>query len=300
MTLSTIIPVLLSAFFHALWNFCAKSSKSTQIFFFWIGIFTLCLTLIAFAIRWPIIPSQVWVYIFASGLVHFGYWFSLSRAYMLGEISFVYPITRSAPAFVPFFALFFLNESISTQGLFGILCVVLAIYLFQQRGNETTFRSIIRYARYARKPDSIWAFSTLGTVITYSLIDKKGMTLFHAHSDEPVIWDAMTYYLAEGCIALVMYNTYILLQFRWSQIADIGRREWKQVFMAATLAMVSYTLILYLLMTEKVSYIIALRQCSVIVAVLLGGYKLNESGLKLRLAGAVLMVFGMFMITTAG
>ena len=297
MTLSTIILVLLSAFFHALWNFYAKSSKSTQIFFFWIGIFTLCLTLVSFAIRLPIIPPQVWVYIFASGLVHFGYWFSLSRAYMLGEISFVYPIARSAPAFVPFFALYFLNESISTQGLFGILCVVLAIYLFQQRGNDTTFRSIVRYAR---KPDSIWAFSTLGTVIIYSLIDKQGTTLFHAYSEKPAIWDATTYYLAEGCIALVLYNTYILLQFRWSQITELGRRERKQVFMAATLAMVSYTLILYLLMTERVSYVVALRQCSVIFAVLLGGFKLNESGLKLRLAGAVLMVFGMFIIATAG
>ncbi|MDE0042227.1 MAG: EamA family transporter, partial [Candidatus Poribacteria bacterium] len=222
MALLTIILVLLSAFFHAFWNFCAKSSQSTQIFFFWIGIFTLCLTLAAFAIRLPIIPSQVWVYVVASGLVHFGYWFSLSRAYMLGEISFVYPIARSAPAFVPLFALFFLNESISTQGLIGILCVVLAIYLFQQRGNETTFRSIIHYAR---KPDSIWAFSTLATVITYSLIDKQGMTLYHAYSGKSAIWDAMAYYLAEGCIALVLYNTYILLQFRRKQIAEIGRRE---------------------------------------------------------------------------
>lgn len=297
MALSTIVLVLLSAFFHALWNFFAKSSKSTQIFFFWIGIFTLCLTLAAYATRLSIIPSQVWGYVIASGLVHFGYWFSLSRAYMLGEISFVYPIARSAPAFVPLFAFLFLDESISAQGLIGILCVVLAVYLFQRRGSETTFRSIIRYAR---KSDSIWAYLTLGTVIIYSLIDKQGMAVFGAYSNESTIWDAMTYYLAEGCIALVLYNTYILIQFRWSQIVKIGRREWRQVIMAATLAMVSYTLILYLLMTEKVSYIVALRQCSVIFAVLLGSYKLNESGLKLRLAGAILMVLGMFIITTAG
>lgn len=297
MRLLTIVLVLLSAFLHALWNFHAKSSNSTQIFFFWIGIFTLCLTLVAFAIRFPIIPSKVWVYIIASGLVHFGYWISLSRAYMLGEISFVYPIARSAPAFVPAFAFLLLDESISTQGLIGILCVVLAIYLFQQRGNETTFRSILRYAR---KPDSIWAFSTLGTVITYSLIDKQGMTILHEYSEKSGIWDAMTYYLAEGCIALVLYNIYILRQFRWRRIAEIGRLEWKQVITAASLAMVSYTLILYVLMTEKVSYIVALRQCSVIFAVLLGGYKLNESGLKLRLTGAVLMVIGVFIIATAG
>ena len=296
MTSLTIILVLLSAFFHALWNFYAKSSKSTQIFFFWIGIFTLFLTLVVFAIRLPIIPSQVWVYVVLSGLVHFGYWFSLSHAYMAGDISFVYPIARSAPAFVPLFALLFLDESISTRGLVGIFCVVSAIYLFQQRGKETSYKSLLRYAR---KPDSIWALSTLGTVITYSLIDKQGMTEFHAHSNKAVIWNAMTYYLAEGCIALVLYIAYILLRFRWSQIAEIGRREWKQVFTAATLAMVSYTLILYLLMTEKLSYIVALRQCSVIFAVLLGSYKLRESGLRLRLAGAALMVFGMFLIVMA-
>lgn len=215
---------------------------------------------------------------------------------MAGDISFIYPIARSAPAFVPLFALLFLGESISTRGLVGIFCVVLAIYLFQQRGKETSYKSILQYAR---KPDSIWAFSTLGTVVTYSLIDKQGMAEFHAHSNSASVWNAMTYYLAEGCIALILYNAYIFLQFRWRQIAEIGRREWKQVIVAATMAMVSYTLILYLLMTEKVSYIVALRQCSVIFAVLLGSYKLRESGLRLRLAGAALMVFGMFLIAMA-
>ena len=297
MTVLTISLVLISALFHALWNYYAKSSRSTLIFFFWIGTFTLVLTLAAFTIRSPIIPPQAWVYVVASGLVHFGYWFSLGRAYMLGEISFVYPIARAAPAFVPIFARLFLGESITAPGLVGILCVVLAIYLFQQRGDEITFKSLLRYAR---KPDAIWAFSTLATVVTYSLIDKQGMAIFHAYSGESAIWGAMTYYLAEGCIALVLYNAYIFLRFRPSRILEIGRYEWKRVITAATLAMVSYTLILYLLMTEKVSYIVALRQCSIIFAVLLGGYKLNETGLKLRLAGAVVMVFGMFLIATAG
>ena len=297
MTPATISLVLLSALFHALWNFCAKSSKSTQIFFFWIGIFTLGVTAIAFAIRQPLIPREVWIYIIASGVVHFGYWFSLSRAYTLGEISFVYPIARSAPAFIPLFALLFLGETISMQGLIGIVCVVFSIYLFQQRGDGMTFRDLLRYMR---QPDSIWAFSTLGTVIAYSLIDKQGMAEFHAHSTEPTAWRALIYYLAEGCIALVLYNIHVLLQFSRGQIVEIGRQEWRKVIASGSLAMTGYTIILYLFMTEKVSYIIALRQCSVIFAVLLRGYALKESRSKLRLAAAILMVFGMFLITTAG
>ncbi|MDE0297198.1 MAG: EamA family transporter [Candidatus Poribacteria bacterium] len=297
MTPSTILLILLSAFFHAFWNYYAKSSKSTQIFFFWIGVFTLCLTLPVFVVRPPSIPPKVLVYVIASGLVHFFYWYSLGRAYTLGEISFVYPIARSAPAFVPLFAFLFLNESISSQGLVGIFCVVLAVYLFQRRGDDVTFKSILRYAR---KPDSIWAYSTLGTVILYSLIDKQGMTELHALSNKSAIWGALTYYLAEGCIALVMYNTYIIFQFRWKKVAEIGRLEWKQAITATIMAMFSYTVILSLLMTEKVSYIVALRQCSVVFAVLFGSYKLKESGLRLRLVGAALMVFGMFLISMTG
>ena len=133
MTPATISLVLLSAFFHALWNYYAKSSSSTHIFFFWIGIFTASVTGIAFAIRQPHIPREIWIYIVASGFIHVGYWLSLSHAYTLGDISFVYPIARSAPAFIPLFAFLFLGEAISIQGLIGILCVVFAIYLFQQR-----------------------------------------------------------------------------------------------------------------------------------------------------------------------
>ena len=64
--------------------------------------------------------------------------------------------------------------------------------------------------------------------------------------------------------------------------------------------MISYTIILYVFMTQKVSYIVALRQSSIIFAVLLGGYGLKEARSKLRLGAAVLMVFGIFLIATAG
>ena len=184
------------------------------------------MTVIAFAIRLPIIPREVWLYIIASGLIHFGYWFSLSCAYTLGEISFVYPIARSAPAVIPLLALLFLGETISMQGLIGVLCVVFSIYLFQQRGDDMTFKALLRYMR---QPDSIWAFSTLSAVIAYSLIDKQGMAQFHAYSTEPPIWRAIIYYLTEGCIALAFYNVYILFQFPRRQIAEIGQQEWRKI-----------------------------------------------------------------------
>ena len=292
----SIVFVLLSAFFHALWNYYGKASRSPQLFFFWIGIFTMGVAALAFALQLPIAPKSVWGYIAGSGVIHFFYWVCLSRAYMSGEISYVYPIARSAPGFIPFFAFLFLDERLSVQGLIGIFLIVFSIYLLQQRAGGLTFKELLRYLR---RPDSVWAFSTLGTVIAYSLVDKAGMAEFYAHSTQQHAWQPVTYFLTESVIAMILYGSYIMLNFPPREITDIGRREWKQIIATGVLSMLSYMLILYVYMTESVSYVVALRQSSVIFAVLLGAYLLKESQTKLRFAAAAVMVIGVLLIATA-
>ena len=288
--------VLLSAFFHALWNYYGKASRSPQLFFLWIGVFTMGVAVLAFALQLPIAPRSVWGYIAASGIIHFFYWVCLSRAYMSGEISYVYPIARSAPGFIPFFAFLFLDERLSVQGLIGIFLIVFSIYLLQQRAGGLTFKELLRYLR---RPASVWAFATLGTVVTYSLIDKAGMAKFYAHSAQQHPWQPVTYFLTESVITMILYGGYILLSSSLQEAADIGRREWKKIIVTGLLCMLSYMLILYVYMTESVSYVVALRQSSVIFAVLLGGYLLKESQTKLRFAAAVVMVIGVLLISTA-
>ena len=295
-TSTSIVFVLLSAFFHALWNYYGKASRSPQLFFFWIGVFTVGTAVLAFALQLPIAPKSVWSYIAASGVVHFFYWVCLSRAYMSGEISYVYPIARSAPGFLPFFAFLFLDERLSVQGLIGIFLIVFSIYLLQQQSGGLTFKGLLRYIR---QPASIWAFATLGTVVAYSLIDKAGMSEFYAHLTQQHPWQPVSYFLAESMITTVLYGSYILFRSPLQEVTDIGRREWKKIITTGLLCMLSYMLILYVYMTESVSYVVALRQSSVIFAVLLGGYLLKESQTKLRLVAAVVMVIGVLLISTA-
>ena len=292
----SIVFVLLSACFHALWNYYGKASRSPQLFFFWIGIFTASVAILAFALRLPITPKPIWGYIVASSIIHFLYWLCLSRAYMSGEISYVYPIARSAPGFIPFFAFLFLDERLSIQGLIGILLIVFSIYLLQQRAGGLTFTGLVRYIR---QPASVWAFATLGTVIAYSLVDKAGMSKFYAHSTQLHAWQPVSYFLAESIITTILFSGYILLCSPLHEVTDIGRREWKKVIATGLLCMLSYMLILYVYMTESVSYVVALRQSSVIFAVLLGGYLLKESQTKLRFVAAVVMVIGVLLISTA-
>lgn len=296
MTPAFVLLVLLSACLHALWNCYSKASRSPQIFFFWVGVFTVTVAIVIFSIRLPIIPLTVWIYVVASGLVHFAYWFSLSQAYSSGDISYVYPIARSAPGFVPLFAYLFLQEAISVRGLIGILCTVFSIYLLQQRGEGIRLKELIRRTR---QQDAIWAFSTLCTVIAYSLIDKKGMSEFHAQSSLLAAWQAVSYYLMQAAISSVLYGISTLLRFPKQEITDIARREWKRIIVAGCLILISYTLILFAFTTQKVSYVVAIRQCSVIFAVLLGAYVFKESHAKLRFVAAGVMVVGVFLISTA-
>ncbi|MCE2416164.1 EamA family transporter [Candidatus Poribacteria bacterium] len=293
MDLTSIALILLSAFCHALWNFYSKSSRDTRILFFWCGFYTVAIAFIAFGIKHPVVPKPVWGYIAGSAFVHLLYKLSLTHAYTVGEISFVYPIARAAPAFLPLFAFLFLKERISVQGLIGILCVMISIVVYQQREKHIQFKT---FFRYLRKPDSLWAFATLASVIGYSLIDKQGMSEFHRYSADTPLWRAVIYYLMENSISQVFYGLSCLARFPHQQIVRIGRTEWKRAFAIVGLSLVSYSLILYTLMTEKVSYVTAVRQCSVIFVVLLGGYALKETYTKRRLIAAVVMILGIFLI----
>lgn len=293
MAFTSIALILLSAFCHALWNFYSKSSKDTRILFFWCGFYTIVIAFIAFGIKQPVVPKPVWIYIAGSAFVHLLYKLSLTHAYTVGEISFVYPIARAAPAFLPLFAFLFLKERISVPGLIGILCVMASMLLYQQREARIQFKA---FFRFLRQPDALLAYATLASVIGYSLIDKQGMSEFHRHSTDAPMWRAVTYYLMENSISQVLYGLSCLARFPHQRIAQIGRAEWKRALAIVGLSLVSYSLILYTLMTEKVSYVTAVRQCSVIFVVLLGGYALKETYTKRRLIAAVMMVLGIFLI----
>lgn len=293
MAFTSIALILLSAFCHALWNFYGKSSRDTRLLFFWCGFYTIVIAFIAFGIKQPVVPKPVWIYIAGSAFVHLLYKLSLTQAYTVGEISFIYPIARAAPAFLPLFAFLFLNERVSTQGLIGILCVMASILLYQQREAHIQFKA---FFRFLRERDALWAYATLASVIGYSLIDKQGMLEFHRYSTEVPMWRAVTYYLMENSISQVFYGLSCLVRFPRQQILEIGRTEWKRALAIVSLSLISYSLILYVLMTEKVSYVTAVRQCSVIFVVILGGYALKETYTKRRLIAAAMMVFGIFLI----
>ena len=73
-------------------------------------------------------PPGIGIWILLSGVLHGLYILSLSKAYSVQDISFVYPIARSAPVFVPFFSWLLLGEQLGWISFLAIAMILLAVY----------------------------------------------------------------------------------------------------------------------------------------------------------------------------
>ena len=296
MSSTAILIVLLSALIHAGWNLLVKSSRSPKAFFLFKGTLLMAFGAI-FLLSSPVrqVSTGVWICIVASGIVHAFYAISLASAYEAGDISLVYPIARSSPAFVPAAAFFVLGERISTRGGIGIFVVLVCIYLLQMRGQATT--GLQRVWTSLKRTDSLWAFATLGTVVAYTLIDKTGMVRFREITAIAPERQALFYFLSENFIACGLYWIYMLVRGeRW---LPVWRREWRRGLVAALGTVTSYSLILYVMRSENVSYIVTLRQTGVLFSVLFGWLLLKEGYGRLRLLASGLMMVGFYLVATA-
>lgn len=289
MSLTAIGLVLLSAAIHATWNFLTKSSRDPQAF----TAVKCTYYLLALAVAAPFFsigdfPPAVWWLLLATGVVHAAYAFALATAYRAGDISLVYPIARSAPAVIPVFAVWLLGERLSPGGLAGIAVAVVAVWVVNTAGR-------FRWAALSA-PGAGFAYVTLGTVVAYSLIDKRAMTLL-----DGVAWSgraprALGYMVVSEALASALYLAVMAPRLSRTNLRAAFREEKRRGAFATALEIVSYGLILYVYRSEQVSYVVAVRQTSVIVAVLLGTLVLREPFGRSRLVGAGGLVLAVFLI----
>jgi len=297
MSIVSIFLVLLSASIHVGWNFLTKSSLNPKIFSF--QKVTIIMGFGTLAVPWfPVqdIRGYVWIYILLSGIIHGLYIVSLSSAYEVGDISYVYPIARSAPAFVPLAAFLFLGENISCQGGIGILFVIVGMYVLLLRGDISN--EFHRLWISMKKKDSVWAFITLFTVVAYTITDKAGMSAFSEVKTINPLMQGPLYLLLENVLCCLLFWAYMMFRSD-GKLRSILSHDWSKPAIAALSTLVSYSLILYVMLNEKVSYIVTMRQVSVLIAVFVGRFLLKERHGKMRLAASVIMFFGFYLVGTA-
>jgi uncharacterized membrane protein len=282
--------VLLSALLHAAWNTAAKGNKNPTAFMALIAGFTVLLGVAV--LPWLSLPTFA-----ASGLLPLVLLSSaltglsfivLSRAYEAGDLTLVYPISRSTPAIVPLFAVLLLGEQLSWSGTLGILLTVAGMWLVQTGG------AIRRGA--LREPATLWAYVMLLITAGFSLVDKRVMALLATMPWESPLPRAIAYYLVQTALAALLFLPYAVRRIGARPLLAIARRDAPMGVFAALATMASYALVLDALRTAQVSYVVAVRQCSVLFAVGFAVWALSERPSRLRVTGTLGTLAGVVLI----
>ena len=292
MSTTAILLVVVSAALHACRDFLTKQAGDKQAFVWWyqtVGLVFLAPLFLYFALTEPVdLPLALGLGVFSGG-IYFLYWLFLSKAYEDGDLSRVYPVVRSAPALVLVFGILVLHEQVSWVGGAGVLLTVLGVYTIGLGGlSPGHLLAPLRSGLWDRS--TRFAMLTLLSVSAYSIVDKLAVGRIH-----PVV-----YLFLLSCCGSAFFTIYVLE----TKGREALRREWhatrKRILINGVLVHYGYLLILFAFTLERLSYVVGIRQLSVVFAVLLGGHVLAEEHRAVRLASALTILAGAFLIAAAG
>ena len=286
MTSVAMAIVLVSAILHAGWNLLAKKSHRKIVFIWWFLLVAAVLYLPMFLYFWPqtTVTAAGWSYTFASGVIHFLYFYFLGRAYQSGDLSLVYPLSRAiAPVVVALLAVTFAGEQIGTAGYLGIVLVVGGIIIIHLRSFSR--KALIEPLAALRDAASVWAILTGLTIAAYSLVDKVGVGLVAP----PVYIYLMT------LITWLLLTPFVLLT-EAGQIMAEWHKNRIPIVVVAILVIASYLMILFALRIANVSYVVVVREMSIVFSVLMGIFLLKEPYGKQKVLGSLLIIIGVFTI----
>jgi uncharacterized membrane protein len=277
--------VLASAVSHGLWNYLAKEGKDKESFMLLLNLTSLPLLLPVFFLILPEIylPLVIVPYLLVSGLAETVYFLGLGKAYESGDLSIVYPVARSSPVFVTIAAAVFLGETISMTGLLGIIVIFIGVYILHLKG--ITREDLVAPVRYLMSGSSRYAIiAALGTTV-YSITDKLGVTTV-----DPLLYSFWLGFSVTGMMTIVT-----LRRKGFKAIRDEFSSPLKVSF-AGLLMRGGYMLVLYAMSIAPVSYILALRQISVVLGALMGVAFLGESYGRVRIMGSFVIFIGVFIL----
>jgi drug/metabolite transporter (DMT)-like permease len=203
----------------------------------------------------------------------------------------VYPIARSAPAFVPLVAVPLLGEAVSTTAAVGIAIVVAGMWAVQldTGAGRAGVRRLLA-------PGAGFAWLTLLASVGYSLFDKAAMARLGALGWPSPLPPAVVWYLVLSLAGGLVFTPLALRRIGLAELRAETRHHLGPAALAQLVSFASYGLILQALRTAPVSHVVAVRQTSVVFAVALGAMRLRERPTRLRVLGALATVAGVALV----
>lgn len=281
MTPFIVTMVLLAALLHAGWNAMAKSGGQPQ---FSIASYRLFSAIACFPLLFilPLPLPESWVPLFLSVLIHSLYYISLSRAYLSGDLSQVYPIFRGlAPVLVVIGAALFAGEYLPIGALLGIGLISLGL---------------ISIALVGGKPGRItgpalgWGLVTAILIASYTVADGIGVR---------AAGNAFSYIAWLFVLEPIPIGLWLLLTDRGGWMNYMTAKTGK-IVAGALAAALAYAMVIYAMSLAPLAMVSSLRETSVIFAAIIGTLMFREPFGRQRVVAAVLVCAGVAAIKLLG
>ncbi len=274
--------IMLSAVMHATWNFYTKKAAANKIATLWLGWLIAGMTSLPFAIYLTDFStiSLIWIpYIILTAIIHALYLLLLGHSYSIGEMSLIYPMARGFGILVT--VLFVLStgmDTISDRGFFGICLLATGILLVA-----------VKRIRDLEKRAAMKAALMVGLCVScYSIVDK--MSIEHI---PPIFYISIMFTTTTLILIPIMRGR---LQ---AQALVVFHKHKIYSAMIGYVSMLTYLLILFALQSSPTSYVVALREVSIVFGAILGMWVLKEESNKRKLIGIIVILAGAVIIKTA-
>jgi len=283
-----VAAVLAGAVLHAAWNALVKSSGDKPLDTALVHLLAAGLALPFALVAGP--PSAAAApFIAASLVIHIGYYIALAGAYQHGEMGMTYPIMRgTAPLLVALGSGLVLGESPSAAAWLGILGITLGVALvgLAHPGEALHHGKALAFA-----------LGNAMTIACYTFIDGIGVRIEARASGD--VWSyVMWLFVLDGF-------AYPLLVW-WRRSSDgrraalvYAQRRWPLATLGGAASIGSYAIALWAMTRAPVASVAALRETSVLFAVVLSTWLLKERFGRQRALGALVIVAGVVALRLA-
>lgn len=274
MPLDVFLLVLAAALLHAIWNAMLKSGSGDRpgmIKGFQVTQVVLSLCLMPFV---EVPAAAAWPYLIASTLISTAMWLMLNRAYQTSELSLIYPLARgTGPLVVALLSALLLDETLSRPALLGVLLIGLGI----------TSLALARGAAGLRDWRAVaLALAMGGLVGVYSILDALGARA----AGSP------TSYLAWVVLAASLQALAVMHWFHPPGPEPAGRKGLRAGIVSGVIAYACSWIILWAYTVAPIALVSALRETSIVFAVLIGVVVLKERLSLARLAAIATALIG--------
>ncbi|KJH86815.1 multidrug DMT transporter permease [Pseudomonas fluorescens] len=274
MPIHIVLLVLFAALLHASWNALLRGG-SDRLWSMTVMCIVIAIASVIAAVFMVAPAPASWGYGMLSALLHVGYNLFLVRSYRVGDLGQIYPISRgSSPALITLGAAVFAGESITPGELLGIGLVSGGIISLAFRGRSLSV------------PSLPYALGTGCFIAAYSVVDGIGARL----SSAPLA------YTVWMCALWGVLMPLVYIGLRDARSLFCVRPGILAASVGGLVSLLAYAIVIYAMNEAPLGAVSALRETSVLFAVLIGYLFLGETLTARRVLACVVIASGIFII----